>query len=164
MYLDISTIITSTIHSLLVLSLHHIFVGIISSHHPPSYFLQARLPPLAAPRKRSLNVPLVAAAAPAGELLKNELPSIIELLPSMPKLLLPWPKSTPRLTLPTTAAAAAPELPGPNPLGSPELLRPELCLPLILLVDRRDRTELICGTTKLLSTSLSSSSSESVCS
>ena len=56
---------------------------------------QARLPPppppllAAAPRKRSRSVPLVAAAFPAGELRRKELPSRKELLPSIPKLLLP---------------------------------------------------------------------------
>lgn len=122
-------------------------------------------PPLIAPRNRSLNVPLDAAAA--GELLRKELPSIIELLPSSPKLLLPWPKSTPRsnplagprlddpMPIPTPA-------PTPIPLGKPELRRPDERLPLSLR-DRLDSTELKPGR-RLASSSLESSSSESVCS
>lgn len=50
---------------------------------------QALLPPLAAPKNLSRSVPLFVAAAPTGELLKKELPSKNELLPSIPKLLLP---------------------------------------------------------------------------
>lgn len=53
-----------------------------SSNHP-------LLPPRAAPKNLSLRVPLAAAAFPAGELRKNELPSRMELLPSIPKLLRP---------------------------------------------------------------------------
>jgi hypothetical protein len=89
-------------------------------------------PPLAALRNWSLRFVLCA----AGELLRNELPSRMELLPSIPKLLRPLPRLAPRsmprpmLWLKLMLLEFWATL-GTAVLGRPELRRPKLRRPVL---------------------------------